>query len=161
MTPEFMLTLLARWVHILSAALALGVPLYLRFVLMPALGTLDDEARSRVRDAINARWRVIVYVLIALFLASGFWTFLGAARWRSFDADLKFRYHLYFGVKLVIALTMFFIASALAGRSAKLAAIRDNPKLWLTVLILLGLAIVMISGTMRFMPAPALPPASH
>ncbi len=152
MTPEDFLKYLARWLHILSAALALGVPLYVRLVLMPAMSVLEPEPRSRLAEAIAKRWRMIVYVLILIFLVTGFYTFLGVGRWRRFtDPDLKFRYHLYFGIKLVTALAMFFLSSALAGRSAKLAPIRANPKLWLGVLILLGLFIVVISGTMRFM----------
>lgn len=152
MTAELFLILLARWLHILSAALALGVPLYVRFVLMPAMGVLEEESRSRLKEALAKRWRIIVYVLIVIFLATGFYNFLGPhARWRGFGADLKFRYHLYFGIKLVVALAMFFLSSALAGRSASLKFIRDKSSLWLTVLILLGLFIVVISGTMRFM----------
>lgn len=149
---EFWLMLLARWLHILSAGVALGVPLYLRFVQMPALGTLDDPTRGRVGDELARRWRIIVHVAITVFLVTGLYTFLGVARWREFPQDFKFRYHMYFGIKTLIALVMFFIASALAGRSARLAAMRANARLWLTVLILLGVLVVIISGTMRFMP---------
>lgn len=151
MTAEQFFMLLARWLHILSAALALGVPIYVRFVLAPAMASLDEEPRSRLNEAIAKRWRIIVYVLIVIFLATGFYTFLGVRRWRDFPADLKFRYHLYFGIKLVIALIMFFLSSALAGRSSALKFIRDKSGFWLTVLILLGLFIIVISGTMRFM----------
>ena len=40
MTVDYCLMLLARWLHILSAPLAIGVPIYVRLVLMPALGKL-------------------------------------------------------------------------------------------------------------------------
>lgn len=153
MTPETFLILLARWLHILSAALAIGVPIYARFVLMPAMSVLDEEPRSRLKEALARRWRVIVYVLITIFLATGFYNFLGPhAHWRQFEAlDLRRRYHLYFGIKLVVALVMFFLSSALAGRSAKLEFIRANARMWLMVLVLLGLFMIVISGTMRFM----------
>src|SRR5207244_1982765 len=90
-------------------------------------------------------------IMIVVFLATGFWTFLGAARWRAFDPDARFRYHLLFGIKLLIALAMFFISSALAGRSAALAGMRANAKMWVNALVLLGLCVVGISGVMRFM----------
>lgn len=154
MEPEFLISLVARWLHILSACLAIGVPIYARFVLMPALAQLDETQRSTFRETLHARWRIFVYVMIVIFLATGFWTFLGAKRWSSFAADAKFRYHLLFGIKLIIALAMFFISSALAGRSAALAGIRNNAKLWLAILIVLGLCVVGISGFMRFMPPP-------
>ncbi len=151
MEPVYLVTLAARWLHILSAALALGVPIYVRFVLMPAMGQLEETQRSLLRDAITKRWRMFVHVMIVVFLATGFWTFLGAKRWKLFPDDAQFRYHLFFGIKVLIALAMFFISSALAGRSTALAGMRANAKLWLGVLLLLGLAIVGISGVMRFM----------
>lgn len=151
MTPEMFLMLLARWLHILSAALAIGVPIYVRFVLMPGMSAIDEESRSKLKDAMARRWRVIVYLMIVVFLATGLYNFLGVARWRDFSPELKSRYHMYFGIKFLVALVMFFLSSALAGRSAKLEFIRANARLWLMVLILLGLFIIVISGTMRFM----------
>lgn len=151
MEPEFLITLVARWLHILSAALALGVPIFARFVLTPALSQLDETQRGAFRESLHARWRVFVYVMIVVFLATGFWTFLGAKRWSAFEPDVKFRYHLLFGIKLLIALAMFFISSALAGRSKALAGMRAKGTMWLGVLIVLGLCIVGISGFMRFM----------
>jgi len=149
---EYALMLVARWLHIISAALAIGVPIFMRFVLMPARQQLDEPQRAVLHEAIMARWRVFVYVMIVVFLATGFWTFLGVARWRSFEPDARFRYHLLIGIKILIALGMFFISSALAGRSAALAGMRRNAKLWVNVLVLLGLGIVVISGILRFMP---------
>lgn len=146
-----LITLVARWLHILSAALALGVPIYMRFVLMPAMGQLEESQRALLRDAVTKRWRIFVHLMIVVFLATGFWTFLGAKRWSGFEADIKSRYHMLFGIKVLIALGMFFISSALAGRSAALAGMRGNAKMWVGVLILLGLLIVGISGYMRFM----------
>jgi len=151
MTLDYLLTLVARWLHIMAAALAIGVPIFMRFVLMPARTRLEEGQRAVLHEAIMARWRIVVYIMIVVFLATGFWTFLGAARWRAFDPDATFRYHLLFGIKLLIALAMFFISSALAGRSAALAGMRANAKMWVNALVLLGLCVVGISGVMRFM----------
>jgi uncharacterized membrane protein len=158
MEPQYLATLLARWLHILSAALAIGVPLYMRFVLMPALGQLDESQRATFRDALATRWRIIVHVLIVVFLATGFWTYLGAARWRDFEPELRPRYHMLFGIKFLLAFAMFFISSALAGRSAALAGMRTNAKLWVGILIVLGLLVVGLGNVMRFMDAPRLSP---
>lgn len=151
MTTEYLLMLLARWLHILAAALAVGVPLYVRFIESPALETLPEADRSRVRESIASRWRIIVYVSIVVFLATGLYTFLGVRRWEDFPRELKVRYHMYFGIKLLLALGAFFIGSALAGRSAKLAPMRQRSGLWLGILVVIVVLIVMLSGTMRFM----------
>jgi uncharacterized membrane protein len=154
MEPDYLISLIARWLHIVSAALAVGVPIFMRFVLMPARGQLEESQRSVLHEAIMARWRIIVHVLIVVFLATGFWTYLGAARWKaeSFPADLRPRYHMLFGIKFALAMAMFFISSALAGRAAAFADIRSNARVWVAVLILLGLAVVGIGGVMRFLP---------
>jgi uncharacterized membrane protein len=154
MTAEYILLLVARWLHILAAGVALGVPIYVRLVQLPALATLDDDARSRVGEAIARRWRMIVYTAITIFLLTGLYNYLVVARWSGddFPSSARPRYHMLFGIKFVVALGMFFIASALAGRSAKLAPMRANARLWLSVLILLGVVIVILSGIMRYMP---------
>lgn len=155
MELQFLISLVARWLHILSASLAIGVPIYARFVLMPAMmSQLDDTQRAAFRETLHARWRIFVHVMIVIFLATGFWTYLGAQRWRDLEASAKPRYHMLFGTKFLIAMGMFFISSALAGRSAALAGMRANMKMWLGVLIILGLCVVGIAGVMRFMEAP-------
>jgi hypothetical protein len=151
MTTDHLLMLVARWLHILSATLAVGVPIYIWWVQIPALKTLDEPARSNLREALAKRWRLIVYLIILIFLVTGFYNFLVVKRWQDFPSNMKFRYHLYFGIKLLAALGIFFLLSALAGRSAKLEPIRQKFAFWLLVVILLGVLVIVISGTMRYM----------
>jgi len=151
MSTDQLLLFLARWLHILSATLAVGVPIYIWWVLNPALKTLDEPARSNLRESLARRWRFIVYLIILIFLVTGFYNFLVVKRWADFPSDLKFRYRLYFGIKLLAALGIFFLLSAIAGRSAKLEPIRRKSGFWLLVVILLGVLVIVISGTMRFM----------
>lgn len=58
-------------------------------------------------------------------------------------------YHVLFGVKFLLSLVVFFIASALVGRSPALAAIRKNARVWLTVNLMLVVAVICIAGVMR------------
>ncbi|MCS7046596.1 MAG: hypothetical protein NZO58_09595 [Gemmataceae bacterium] len=144
--------LLARWLHLIAAALAIGVPIFMRFVLLPARERLEPSQRSLLHEAVIQRWRIFVHTMIVVFLASGFWTFLGVRRWKDFNPEMRFWFHLLFGAKLLIALVMFFISSALAGRSNAFAGMRANARLWLGVLIVLGLVLLLLSGILRFMP---------
>jgi uncharacterized membrane protein len=145
------LVIAARWLHILSATLAVGVPIYVRFVLMPAAAaTLDDEHHSRLREALTKRWRMFVHILIVVFLATGFYNYLVVARWKKISPDFQPRYHMLMGIKILIALVMFTISSALAGRSSLFAPMRQNAKFWLVVLVVLGLGIIGISGVLRY-----------
>ena len=151
---EDVVMIAVRWLHIVSATLALGVPIYVRFVLSPALQGADEAARTAVQEGIARRWRIWVHVLIVVFLATGFYTYLVVARWRSdaYPPELRGRYHMLLGIKIVIALAIFFIASALAGRSAAFASIRANAKTWLNILVVLGLVLVAISNVVRYLP---------
>src|SRR5262249_48962386 len=131
-------------VHITSAICAIGGPFFIRIALMPAANsTLDDETHQKLREATAARWRKIVYILITLFIITGFYSFfvetrgingqLITARWREFGPEDKQLYHMLFGIKVLAAFAIFFLASALAGRSAVFAPIRKNARTSITL----------------------------
>ncbi len=148
-----LIALVVRWLHILAATVTVGTPIFIRFVVLPALA--KDASYTREREAIAARWRMLIYVSMAVFLATGLWNYLGVARWREFDPAIQGRYHMLLGIKLLLALGLFFVLSALAGRSAKLAFIRDNAKTWFTLALSLGIMIVALSGCLRQFQKPA------
>lgn len=170
MTTELLLAWFVRFIHIASAIGAIGAPLFVRFALMPAAAkTLDETTHQKLREAINARWRIAVYIFITLFLLTGFFNFmvetrtpagtLITARWKDFGPEDKRIYHMLFGIKMLCAFTIFFLASALAGRSAAFAPIRKNARTTVTLLLLLGLLVVICSTLLRFLPLHvALPP---
>ena len=162
MPPELLLPLIIRWIHILSAIAAIGAPFIVRFALMPAAEkTLSEEQHQQLRDAINARWKHIVYLLITLFILTGLYLFLVptrvngvlvTARWKDFSPRDKSIYHAIFGIKMIAALGIFFLASALAGRTKALAPIRKNRKIFLTLLLTLGILAVICAVIMRELP---------
>ena len=163
MNPDLILPYTMRWLHIVSAMLAIGVPFFVRFVLTPAANkSLDEAQHQKLREAINAKWRIIVYILITLFLISGFYTFLVPVRvngvlvsswWRDMSPDAKRTYHMIFGIKVLAAFGIFFLASALAGRTQTFAPIRMKRKMFLTVLLLLAAVVVTCAVALRYMHA--------
>jgi hypothetical protein len=58
-------------------------------------------------------------------------------------------YHGLFGVKFLLAMIVFYLASGLVGRGAGTQWIRNARRQWLSVTVGLGVAIVLISGWMR------------
>ena len=52
-------------------------------------------------------------------------------------------------------LVVFFIASALVGRSAKLEGVRQKRGKWLTLLVIIALVIVSISGFLKIRGVPS------
>ncbi len=58
-------------------------------------------------------------------------------------------YHALIGTKMILALVIFFIASALVGKSQAFAAMRAKRGKWLGILVLLACVIVLISSFVK------------
>jgi uncharacterized membrane protein len=147
MESSLPLDVLSRWVHVGTAIVVLGGSVFLRFVLMPAASAALSEAdHDTLRQRLMASWRRIVTIGIALFLLSGFYNYLAVAIPRHRGDGL---YHALMGTKMLLAFVVFFLASALVGRSEGLAGIRRKSRQWLAITVLLGFVIVGISGFLK------------
>jgi hypothetical protein len=138
-----------RFLHIAPAVVAGGATIFARVALLPALASLPEADRVRLKDAIDRRWRIVVMACITLLLLSGIANFV------IYQAPVhkgQPLYHALFGVKFLAAMVVFFLASALTGRSAKLASIRANGRFWVGVAATLVIAIVLISAVLRSIP---------
>jgi uncharacterized membrane protein len=130
-----------------TAIVVLGGSFFLRFVLMPAAdAALAEAEHAALRDRLMATWRKVVTLGIALFLLSGLYNYLVVALPRHRGDGL---YHALMGTKILLALVVFFLASALVGRSAAFAGLRRANRRWLVVTLLLGFTIVAISGYLK------------
>ncbi|MBI1903770.1 MAG: hypothetical protein HYS13_21920 [Planctomycetia bacterium] len=145
--PWIYFNILLRWLHILSAVAAAGGTIFMRVALLPAVAVLPDEQRKELHEAVRRRWAMVVMAAILILLVSGLANFFTINR--GLPAELKMVYHVLFGVKFLLSLVVFFIASALVGRSPALAAIRKNARVWLTVNLMLVVAVICIAGVMR------------
>jgi hypothetical protein len=92
-------------------------------------------------------WKKIVHGGIALLLASGALNYYRVIADRSHKGDGL--YHGLLGTKILLALAIFFIASALVGRSASFEPMRQNARKWLAINMVLALVIVAISGFLK------------
>lgn len=143
------LPLLMRWLHVFGAIFLLGGAFYLRAVLMPAANeNLDEETHNKLRESITGRWRKILHILILVLLVSGLYNFLAVTR---FAHDGQPQYHMLFGIKFLLAIAVFGLASMLAGRKSISQKLQQNAKLWLGITIAMGVAIVLIAGYMKMM----------
>ncbi len=146
------LIVMNRWVHLTAVIIAVGGTVFLRLVLHPAAGkTLDDQTHQALRAAVVRRWSKLLHLCILLIIATGI-----------YNAVLMFPlhkgqplYHTLFGVKVIVALLMFFLAIALTGRSAGFEPIRRRAGRWLAVNILLAAIIVLLSNVLKNLPPTA------
>ncbi len=147
MDSEIILPILSRWAHVLCAVTMVGGVLFLRFILMPSASeALSEEQHLSLKGAVLKRWKKVVMLCILLLLLSGVYNLM--ARLKG-DADLPSLYHALFGIKFLLALAVFFIASCLVGRAAAFEGMRKNMKKWLLINVVLALCIVLISGVLK------------
>jgi uncharacterized membrane protein len=138
---------LSRWVHVVFAVLLLGGSLFVGWVLTPAAtAVLTDEQHQALRERVNGIWKKLVMAAVGLLLLSGFYNYLVVALPLHKGDGL---YHALMGTKIILALVVFFIASALVGRSPGLQKIRDNRRTWLRVGVTLGVLVVLIAGFLK------------
>lgn len=141
------LLLITRWLHIGAVVVAIGGAFFMRVALMPAAkATLDDATHAKLREALRARWFIVVQSCIAILLVTGGINFVMLAMPPKVE---PMPYHAIFGVKFLAAMGVFFIASVLAGRGEGMAKMRANRAKWLTVLLILAGVIVALSGVLN------------
>lgn len=149
MDMDLIIPVLARWLHIGPVIILAGGAFFMRFVMVPSVGeTLSDEQHDKLRAAIVGRWRKVLHLCIALILISGSYNF-----YRSFSVfDKPPLYHMLFLPKFLAAMGVFFVASALVGRSPAFEHMRREPRKWLGMLVALAGLIVVLSGIMKNLP---------
>lgn len=148
--------ILFRWMHILAAMTAVGGTIFMRLALLPAASQLSDDARKTLHEAVRSHWARPVQISILFLLISGLYNIIFDIGGQ-YDLSKVRYYHPIFGIKVLLALAIFFIASALTGRSPSLQKMRDNRRLWLTVNMVLAILVVCLSGILRKSDPPKKP----
>lgn len=151
MPPAEILSIISRIVHVSTAIVLVGGSVFTLMVLSPAMSTLSEDAKSGFANAITLRWKKFVHIGVLLFLVSGFYNYIQAIGNHKGDG----LYHALLGIKMLLAFVVFFIASALVGRSQKLEGMRQKRSKWLQILVLLATVIVCISGFVKVRGIPS------
>lgn len=133
---------LSRMFHVGTAIVLLGGAVFARFVLLPSAAELSEPEHDKLRAGVLGRWKRFVHGGIALLLLTGFYNFFRAIPGHKGQA----LYHALIGTKILLAFAVFFIASAMVGRSSLAVAMRKNAKVWVGLIVLLGAVIVGISS---------------
>ena len=145
----FWIDVVSRIVHIATAITLVGGSVFTLLVLMPSAATLDEANHQSFLTSITGRWKKFVHGGVLLFLLSGFYNYIRAIPNHRGDG----LYHALIGTKMILAMAVFFLAAALVGRSEKLAFIRNKRKTYLTLLVLIAVVIVSISGFVKIRPS--------
>ncbi len=150
MDTQFLIDTISRITHVSTAIALAGGTVFVLFVLIPATAAMPESDERSLRVAVNQRWKRFVHIGIALFLVSGFYNFIRAIPLHKGDG----LYHALIGTKILLAFAMFFIASALVGRSKAFDSMRKNRVVWLKVIVLLAIYVVANSGVAKVRGGP-------
>ena len=160
MDTFWVIDIVSRVLHVLTAISLIGGSVFTAFVVGPALRSLSDDTAQALRETLTKRWKMWVHAGIALFLITGFYNYMRAMPAHNEVGDKL--YHAFLGTKMLLAFAVMIIASGLVGRSRAFQFMRDARGLWQMILILLAVVIVGLSGFLkvRGIPAPKVVPTT-
>lgn len=138
--------LLLRWSHVLPAVLLAGGTWYMALALRPVVSDLEDAQQAAFKEALRRRWSRYVMLCSGLLLLSGLVVLVRMAITYEFPQGY---YHAVGGIKFLLALVVFFIASLLTGRSENAQKFRESEGKWLKLNAVLALTIVLMGGLLR------------
>lgn len=139
----YVISIVSRAVHLLSAMILVGGLFYQRTVLAPS----GVDSWFAGRRAVWARW---VGITTFLLLASGIYNLMTIIKQaKAAGAPLEPTYHMLFGIKFLLALLVMFIAAMLAGKTATAERFRAQMPKWLNISWLAAIAIVVLAAILR------------
>jgi uncharacterized membrane protein len=141
--------ILSRWAHIGAAVVLVGGAVFMRFALMPAARELPEDVHNSLRERVMGNWRKIVGISILLLLLSGIVNYYFVMQDTTGRLDDTKLYHPLLGVKMILAIVVFFLASALSGRAKGLEGLRQKSGFWLGLNLTLAAIIIAIAGFLK------------
>jgi putative copper export protein len=142
-------TFVSRWLHIVAAVAAAGGAIFMKLALHPAAETLPEEPRRALKEAVRSRWAKVVMIAITVLLATGLFNFITIVKRYDFAGT---PYHMVFGIKFLLAMIIFFLASVLVGRSDLAKRAREKAGSWLTLLVALIVVLLALSSFLKVLP---------
>ncbi len=143
-TGPYVIQLVSRVLHILSAVILIGGLFYIRTILSPA----GAEACFAGRRGVWAKW---VGIATLLLLVTGFYNFIIIIGESKAEGGVKLppTYHMLFGVKFLLAIMVMFIAAILAGKTEAAERFRGQMGKWLNIGWLAAVAIIVVAAILR------------
>jgi uncharacterized membrane protein len=145
----YFVLLTSRVLHVLGSIVLLGGIFYLLAVVAPRVVAAGGRADADTWFGGNrASWAKWVGIASAVLLVTGLFNFITIVK----ANQIAVSYHMLGGLKILLALVLFFFAAILAGKTALAESFREKMPTWLKVTICVGLLIVIVGGVMRSYP---------
>jgi putative copper export protein len=138
------LDVLMRYLHIVSAVLAVGGAFFLLVLLPKGLALIDDPARrDEVLLRVRRGFKMVVHPSILGLIVSGIYNTV--ANWPTYALNKRLN-HGFWGPHLLLGLAVMGVSLwLLAGRG-----LRENHRKWLKVNVALMLVTILLASTLRW-----------
>lgn len=148
------LDLILRWMHIFGAIMLVGSTIFMRCVYVPAKLQSGEEPGEAYTERQRTLWSRLVMIASAQLLISGIVNVILIVQRYEFDKTQApgIPYHPLLCIKFLLAMVIFFLAAAIAGRSSLAQKLRQKERTWLTINMVLAIIIVCLAGVMKIVP---------
>ncbi len=141
----YVLYVVMRVLHILSAIILVGGLFYTKTILVSA--GADPFAGQR---QVWARWVGLASLFLLVSGLVNFMNIMSLAK--AAGTPLPSTYHMLFGIKFLLGLFVMFLAAILSGRTTLAEKFRQKMGKWLGIAWASSLAIVVIGAILRTFP---------
>jgi hypothetical protein len=136
------LDVLMRWVHVMSAVLAIGGAFFLRVLLPKGLALIDEPRREEVLLRCRRAFKMVVHPAILGLLVSGVYNTV--RNWPKYSLNRPLLHGLW-GPHLLLGLAVIAISLwLLAGKS-----LRPNHRRWMGINLALMLTTVLVASALK------------
>ena len=151
------LVVLSRWLHVMSAILAIGGAFFLRIAVPPALAEADAGSRDAVLIALRRRFKRVVHICLGLLLLTG--AFNTWRNWQDYKLNTALM-HAFWGTHMLLGLVVMGISASLLAKPQP----PKNHRGILTVNLVIMFVVVALASTLKYVrdttvksraPAPA------
>ncbi len=132
-----------RWLHVVTACIALGGVFFMVAVVPIGLRSLDGVVRDEVGLRFRRVFKIVIHTCILLFLISGIYNAI--ANWEAYRAGVPVT-HALLGAHVGLALIVFAVALVLlAGRTP-----RSGARRWMALNLILMLIVVAAASSLKW-----------
>lgn len=139
---------LFRWLHIAAVVVAIGGTFALRYVMLPTINEEEEGRRPMMHQRMRKRLFVLVPIAIGCIIVSGMVNLIRALTVPPAPQPI---YHMLFGIKMILAFSLFTFATLLVLPTTPPNRFQRNRKFWLTMNTHLGFLIIAVSVALRFL----------
>ena len=132
-----------RWLHVITACVAIGSVFFVRLLLPVGLRVADDSTRHAAFLRCRRALKLVIHPAILLFLISGIFN-----SWRAWDAykTIPTVAHPLWGTHVLLAAIIFAIALYVLAGAEPPAGHRN----WMLVTLVLLVATVAVASTLKY-----------